>query len=773
MLFDIDTLEFNKVLGNLVSYASTNLAKRQILEIVPSNIMSDINLKLDEVNEALNSIVKYDRLPLGGVFDIKNAIIRSSIGGILNVEEILNVSGMINAIGNVLKYRTYLSTQKISIVELDNYFLRLTNNQKLKNEINMSIDDRGFVVDNASPSLYTVRKNLLTMQNRLRSKMNELLHSKASMLTESLIVSRSNRLCLPVKAEYKNTFGGIVHDESSSGTTVYIEPGPCVDTNNQIESLINQEKKEVELVLRGLSLMIGANSDELLLNLEILTDLDIIYAKALFARANEMIRPLINEERCVNLIKARHPLIDKEKVVPTDIYFGEEFNTIIVTGPNTGGKTVVLKTVGLLTIMMQCGMFIPAKEGSKLAVFDNVFVDIGDEQSIEQSLSTFSSHMTKICKILDKVNFNSLVLLDELGSGTDPKEGASLAISIIEYLKARGASTIVTTHYSDLKGYAYSKDDICNASVEFNVDTLEPTYKLLMGIPGKSNALSIAKRLGLNDAIINKAKELMDNESTDSQTLIEQLDVENTKISSIKLEYEHKINEYNLRVKELETEKNKLVSERNNIINAAKKEADEVIEKAKIESLVLIEEIEKLKKSSDYKEHELADIKYTVRNLSKKDIETKLFDEKLVVGDFVSIPSYGKDGIITNIRKDRYEVQVGQFTMTFKKNELTKTKAPVKKKAVKPTGTRSVSSAPKLELDLRGYRYEEVASEIDSFIDSAFLSNMDMISIIHGFGTGAVRDAVQSYLKKSPYVKSYRYGKEGEGLNGVTVVYLK
>ncbi len=773
MRFDSDTLEFNKVLNKLVSYASTNLAKSEIEELKPENNFSNIGEKLDEVEEALNSIIKYDSLPLGGIYNIKNSVIRSSLGGILNASELLDISSTIAGISNILKYRSYLNSQKISVINLNKYFDGLIYNQKLKNEINTAIDTKGMVVDNASPGLFLVRKNLNSAQNRLRSKMNELLISRASQLTENLIVSRGNRLCLPVKAEFKNTFGGIIHDESSSGTTVYIEPSSCIELSNQIESLINQEKKEVELVLKGLSLLVSSDSENLLSNLTILTNLDIIYAKALYAKAYDMTKPEINENGYVNLIKARHPLIDKETVVPTDIYFGKEFNIIIITGPNTGGKTVVLKTVGLLTLMMQSGMFIPAAIGSKLAVFDNVFVDIGDEQSIEQSLSTFSSHMTKICNIVNQINYNSLVLLDELGSGTDPKEGASLAISIIEYMKERGTRVITTTHYSDLKAYAYSKNDICNASVEFNSETLQPTYKLLMGVPGKSNAILIAQRLGLNEKILANARELMDNRVTDSQELMEKLDVENAKISSIKNEYEHMISEYNSRISELEKEKNNLTQNREKFIESAKKEADEIIEKAKLDSLELIEKIEKMKANQNFKEHELADIKYTVRNLTKKEIESKLFDENLQIGDFVHIGSYNKDGIIINIKKDKYDVQVGQFTMTFKKSDLTKTKAPAKRKETKSRMQNKVTSNAKLELDLRGFRYEEVASEIDSFIDQAYLANMSMISIIHGFGTGAVRDAVQSYLKRSPYVKSYRYGGEGEGLNGVTVVYLK
>lgn len=774
MIYDVGALELEKILKMVTKYPATNLARKYIMEISPTNSLTDIKKMYAEVRVARQAIIKYDYLPLGGLFEVKEALLRSKIGGILSCEELLNIVGLINCVSNVLKYRQYLIGQKIDLSFLEEYFEQLEPNQKLKTSITMAISDTGQVVDNASTGLFTVRKGLQSAHNRLRSKMNELLSSKASMLNESLIVSRNGRLCLPIRVEYKNVFKGIIHDESSSGTTVYIEPQSCLELNTTIDTLTNKEKKEVEEVLRGLSLFVASDAESLLKNLEILTKMDIIYAKAKFAIECDLNEVSINDEGIIDLKNARHPLIDKEKVVPINLQIGEKFQTIVITGPNTGGKTVALKTVGLLTLMMQSGFYVPASSDSKLAVFDNVFVDIGDEQSIEQSLSTFSSHMTKIIKIIDNLTINSLVLVDELGSGTDPKEGSSLAISIIDYLKERGARTICTTHYSDLKAYAFDNPDVCNASVEFNIETLEPTYRLLMGIPGRSNAIEIAKRLGLNSKIIDSTREKILTKNTDVSNLMEKLDEETLKMRNIQESFALNINEYNHKLAELEFEKAKLKEENDKIINKAKKEANKIIENAKVEVELLLKEIDELRKNSNFKEHELADIKYIARNLQPTATDEPLFEEELKVGDHVYIKSYDRTGIIKKISKDKYEVTMGQFTMPFSKKELSLTKPPVEKKIKKPRVTGSTPSVDyKLQLDLRGYRYEEVTPAIDQFIDKAYLANASIIYIVHGFGTGAVRNAVYSYLEKCPYAKSYRFGKEGEGLNGCTVVYLK
>lgn len=773
MSFDLNVLEFNKILDRCSSYTKTQMAKEALLALEPISNIELINYRLLEVKEALNAIIKYDDIPLGGVYSIRNAIKRANIGGVLTIEELLNVSSLIVAIGNIIKYKGYLSSNKINIEYLSKYFDSLTIQSKLKSSIDQAIDQNGNINDNASSDLFLIRRTISTLQNRLRSKLNDIIQSKGAMLSDNVIVTRANRLCLPFKVEYKNSVKGVVLDESSSGTTVYIEPLECSMISTQIESNMEAERKEINNILKGLSLLVNSEATDLLINLDNVCMLDQIYAKALYAKEYDMIMPKLNDKGYVKIVKGRHPLIDRSIVVPTDIHIGDKFNTIIITGPNTGGKTVVLKTVGLLTCMVQSGLFIPASEGSEMAVFDDVFVDIGDEQSIEQSLSTFSSHMTKICNIVNKVGFNSLVLLDELGSGTDPKEGSSLAIAIIEFLKERGARVITTTHYGDLKAYAYMNKDICNASVEFNAMTLKPTYRLLMGVPGKSNALFIASKLGLDERIIKKAQDLNDNKSTDSEALIEQLDIENTKISGIKDDYMHMISEYNQKLQEVEAEKIKIEQERTKILSKARKEANEILSEAKEDSLKLLSEIDKIRKNIDIKEHEIADIKFAARNLTAKHVDEKVFDEDIKVGDYVTVISYARDGRVLAIRKGKYDVQVGQFSMTFDKNDLKLSKPPVSKNVVKKPSHTLPSKDAKMQLDLRGFRYEEVREAVEKFLDRAYLANLESVQIVHGFGTGAVREAVWSYLKKCPHIKSYRYGKEGEGLNGVTVVYLR
>ena len=631
----------------------------------------------------------------------------------------------------------------------------------------------GKVLDNASKELFTIRRSLNSLENRLRSKLQELLQTRASQLTESLIVLRDGRMCLPVKIEYKNTFKGVIHDVSSSNTTLYIEPEATLETANQIDNFHEKEKKEIQIILKNLSLLVASEADELLENLEALTNLDIIYAKALYGKERDYYPANVLDSQAFSIKKAKHPLIDSNICVPIDIDLGNKYQVIIITGPNTGGKTVALKTTGLLHMMAYLGLMVPASKDSTFAYFDSIVADIGDEQSIEQSLSTFSSHMKKIVSIINDVSFKSLVLLDELGSGTDPKEGSSIAIAVIEYLKDSGAKVIATTHYSELKSYAYNYDSIINASVEFNNETLMPTYKLLIGVPGRSNAIEIASRLGLNQKIIAESKKQLDNTKTESSLLIGNLEEEMNSLRHKEEELAHKIEMYEGMVNQLKQEKLDLVKRTDKIINDAKKEAKTIIAEAKEEATTLITEIKNMS-SESFKEHELASIKHKVSNLNVKESDTEVFDEELHEGDFVYVKPYDKYGTISKIKKNRYTVNIGQFAMDFDKKELQLSAKPVekKKKETKLSGYNPKSNC-QLSLDLRGKRAEEVSYLMDQYLDQALLGNLTQVTIIHGFGTGAVRKAVQDYLKNCSFVKSYRYGQEGEGLNGVTIVYLK
>lgn len=773
MHYDLNALEFEKILLKLKTFAKTNYAKEIIDNLTPSNDYEYVIKINEETKEAFNACVRLSDVPLGGLYEVNGSIRRAKIGGVLEPNELLNVVGLIDCGNNVIKYFKSLESIKESTPRLLEYVNQLTNYPSLKATITLAISNDGKINDNASRELFTIRRSISSLQNRLRSKLNELLNSKAGMLTEQLIVMRNNRMCLPVKIEYKNSFKGIVHDISSSNTTCYIEPEGCVETANQIDSYIASEKKEIQIILKNLSLLVSSEADGLLNNLEALTSLDVIYAKALMAKAYDYHSVKITNDYSFNLKKAKHPLINPESVVPIDVELGKKASTIIITGPNTGGKTVALKTIGLLHVMMMCGMMIPANSDSCLSVFSEILVDIGDEQSIEQSLSTFSAHLTKMVSILNKTSFESLVLLDELGSGTDPKEGSSLAISMIDYIKQRGAKLLVTTHYSDLKTYAYETDNVLNASVEFNSNTLMPTYRLLIGVPGRSNAIEIASRLGLPESIILESKKRMEGQTSAGGALISNLEEEMTKIREKEEELQHKIELYEGKAKELSFEKLKLSKETDKIILNAKKEAEKIVQESKEEANELISKLS-LMASSEYKEHELADLKHRVRNMKVDEKDNVLFDEEISVGDYVFIKSFEKNGTVVKIKKDKYSVQMGQFTMDFNKSDLIKAVKP-KEKVVKQTRMSGYNPASHvgLSLDLRGKRYEEVEFLMEQYLDQAILGNLEQVTIIHGFGTGTIRNAVQAYLKKCPYVKSYRYGQEGEGLNGVTVVKLK
>lgn len=775
MIYDLDSLEFDKVLTKIVPYAQTNYAKEEILKLRPSNVYENVLRLLEETETARKMLVSYGNIPLGGVYDLKESLNKAKIGGMLLANELLNISNFIYATKNVLNYYRQILNLKLDTLALDEYFNHIKVLDKLKKEIDYCISEKATILDQASLQLATIRRNINQAEIKRKQKLQEIVTKKASFLTENLIVSRKDRLCVCVKAEYKNSFKGIILDESASHTTVYIEPEEVVGLTNQLFSLENMEKEEIENILRILSASVCANITELLVNLENITTLDIIFSKATYANFTNAIKPSLNQDLIIDLKQARHPLIDQDKIVPIDIKIGENYNTIIITGPNTGGKTVALKTTGLLTLMAQTGILTPATNAN-LNVFDNVFVDIGDEQSIEQSLSTFSSHMKNVIQITEEVTANSLVLLDELGSGTDPKEGACLAIAIIEYLKGIGAITIATTHYADLKAYAFGKTDIINASVEFNLDTLEPTYKLLLGVPGSSNAIKIAKRLGLSNYICDTAYKYVVEDQSDLNVFLENLEKENNRVS--------RLQEENAKLKEkLEEELQKIREERqmlndmqDEILRKASINASKLLSDAKTKSEELLHEIEQLKKK-EYKEHEIASVKYKARNLNLDGVSSEdIMKYDFKVGDTVYVKKYAKEGTILTIdtAKDRYEVKMGPLKFSFKKNDLefrkVKTiKIDKPKKKYEP----SLKKHAKMELDLRGFRYEEVHDALDKFIDNAFLAGLRQVSIIHGFGTGAVRQAVYAYLKKCPYVKSTRFGGEGEGLNGCTIVELK
>ncbi len=770
-MYDNNLLELNKIKAILANYCKSDYAKEKALNLEIPNTYNEILTLNNESKEAFQAIIKFGDINILNI-DISESLKKAQIGAILSEGELLDIAGLIDNINNVIRYFKTLDDIKVNTTNLKAYLDNLSPLNNLRNSITMSISPDGRVVDNASKELFMARRNINSYQNKLRSKLNELLVTQSSKLSDQLIVIRNDRMCLPVKIEYKNSFAGIVHDISSSNTTAYIEPDSCVQISNQIESYQAEERRQIAIILKNLTLLVAAEDEALLNSFEAITSLDLIFAKAAMGKELNYEEAKILDCQKFNIKRAKHPLIDKDKVVPIDIELGYKFDSIIITGPNTGGKTVALKTVGLLHLMAYLGLFVPCDNASEFGYFENILVDIGDEQSIEQSLSTFSAHMTKIVRTLEKINDKSLVLFDELGSGTDPKEGSSLAVAIITYLLNNNTKVIATTHYSELKTFAYNNSRVCNASVEFNVDTLMPTYRLLLGIPGKSNAIEIAKKLGLKEEIIAKAKEELDNNTTKSSEFMSNLETELNKIRQKEDELAHKEALINKELEATKMERIKLQNKADDIISKAKDEANNIISKTKEDSKKLIDEIKNMS-SIEFKEHEMASLKHKVKSLEEIDTEN-LENYEFQVGDYVFIKSYEKYGTISAKKKGKFVVNVGQFAMEFTSSEL-KLSAKPKPKPVKETKLSGYNPASHcaLSLDLRGKRYEEVKPLMDQYLDQALLANLESVTIIHGFGTGAIRNAVQEYLKKCSFVKSYRYGKEGEGLNGVTVVFLR
>lgn len=775
------TLEFDKIIIRLMTYASCSLGKEAIAEIEISSDIEIIRVLLDEANEALRLIYRFGELPLGGITDIRAFVKRAKIGGVLAITDLVQITDFIYGVYQMKVYIERVEAEKISCEHISNNINQLVNLNSLRKAIDSCIDIHGNIVDDATVKLKEIRTQIKVMESRIKEKMNHILNTKRDYLTDSIITIRNDRYVVPVKVEYKNVFEGIIHDTSQSGNTVYIEPKAVVDMNNKVNTLIHDEKEEIEKILRHLTEQVVMDSNELLENSQIVKKLDLIYAKAKFAQSIDAIKPLVNNKGIIKILKGRHPLINKDEVIANDIYLGEDFTTIVITGPNTGGKTVTLKTVGLFTLMMQAGLLIPANDQSVLAVFDNIFADIGDEQSIEQSLSTFSSHMKNIINIVDNITLNSLILFDELGAGTDPKEGAALATSILDYFHERGSRIIATTHYSELKTYAYNSQKVINASVEFNIETLQPTYKLLIGIPGRSNALDISSRLGLNDKIIYNARDRIETEKTDVANLIIQL--ENQGLYLDKLINENEDLKAKLTKEKVDYEKlnEDLSIKKETFLNQAKLEAVNIVNKAKREVESVIDEIKDLRRTklADYKEHEIIDIKSklnTSKYYQEEFVESNNY-HNLKPGDLVKVLTLNRTGeLIEKINETEWLVQIGILTSRVNEKSLlyVENKNHSDKPAKSSQNKVNIKSTRILtELDLRGERYEEALIKLDKFIDSAMLSNYHQVSIIHGHGTGALRKGVQKYLKKCTYVKDYRFGGEGEGGVGVTVVTFK
>ncbi|AQU79013.1 endonuclease MutS2 [Planococcus faecalis] len=777
-------LEFYKIRDEVARYCTSSLGKAHVDNLLPSTDINEVNRLLEQMDEGAQVLRVKNNVPMGGIFDIRLHARRAQIGGSLSPMELMEVSSTVRA-SRILR-QFFETIQEEAVVQIP-HFLEKKESMPiltaLEHAINICIDDNGRVLDSASTELRTIRQQLRTQESRVRERLESLVRGKnaSKMLSDSIVTIRNDRFVIPVKQEYRSHYGGIVHDQSSSGQTLFIEPDAVVQANNEVRRLKMKEKEEIDRILLMLSAQVQEVAHELFLLVDVLGEIDLILAKAKYGSAHRGTKPTMNTEGYINLRKARHPLIPKDEVVPNDIEFGRDITAIVITGPNTGGKTVTLKTVGLSTLMAQSGLPVPALDGSELAVFDQIFADIGDEQSIEQSLSTFSSHMVNIVDILTKFDENSLVIFDELGAGTDPQEGAALAISLLDEVHGRGARVIATTHYPELKAYGYNRPGVANASVEFDVETLSPTYRLLIGVPGRSNAFEISKRLGLPDHIISHAKSFTGTDSKAVDSMIASLeksrrqaeqDAEQTQ--EVLLESEQLKKELAKQLAEYEQQKERLEEK-------AKEKARKIVDQARAEAEAVITDLRKmqLNQGSPVKEHELIHAKKRLeeampQNRILKKAAKDNAEKPLKPNDEVKVISFGQKGtLVEKVSKNEWIVQIGILKMKLPESDLSYTK-PEKQKETRTMATlKDRDSHIKMELDLRGERYEDALARVEKYLDDALLSNYHQVSIIHGKGTGALRQGVQQYLKKHSRVKSYRFGEAGEGGSGVTVAELK
>ena len=788
----LTTLEYNKIIDLLTEKADSEPGKKLCRNLVPSTDLSAIRTAQRETKDALARLFRIGSTSFGSNRDLGFSIRSLEIGSSLSMSELLKLASFLD---NVSRIKTYGKKEREDLPNdsLDAYFEGLTPMTQLANEINRCILSEEEMADDASPKLKSIRRSKLSTNEKIHSQLTSMVNGAyRTFLQDAVITMRDNRYCIPVKAEYKSQVSGMVHDQSSTGSTFFIEPAAVVNLNNQLKELDLQEQEEIEVILGDLSSQAAVHTSELAADQKIMTTLDFIFAKAKLAMEQNATEPIFNTEHYIQIRKGRHPLLDKKKAVPIDVRLGKDFDLLVITGPNTGGKTVSLKTVGLFTLMGQAGLHIPALDRSELSIFSEVYADIGDEQSIEQSLSTFSSHMTRVVHILQHADADSLCLFDELGAGTDPTEGAALAIAILNYLHDRGIRTMATTHYSELKIYALSTNFVENACCEFDVETLRPTYRLLIGIPGKSNAFAISSKLGLSDEIIHAAKEQISKEDESFEDVI--ADLEQSRMTIEKEQQE--IAEYKERIRtlqeQLQKKNEKIDQAKDKILRDANEKARAILQEAKDVADETIRDFNKAGVSADIKELEKKrqkvrdkinekNGKLALGNTQKKPADQKTVDpKKLKKGDSVKIISMNLKGIVNTLPDARGNlfVQCGIMRMQTNVNDL----VPVKEEtitapALQRTNTgklkMSKSFSVSSEINLLGCTVDEAIAKLDKYLDDAYLAHLPSVRVVHGKGTGALRNAVQSHLKRLKYVKEYRLGEYGEGDAGVTIVTFK
>lgn len=785
-------LELDKVLRRLADFASSAQAKQAALALEPCTDLSAARVLGGQTCDAHMLLARFGGPSFGGLIDVGNALMRAEAGSVLSMRELLDVAGVLRVIRGLSQWRA--GNKGVESV-LDLYFGALAPNKYLEDRITLAILSEDEMADHASPALADIRRKIRVNESKIREQLERFARSQnySKFLQEHIVTMRNDRFVIPVKNEYRNEIPGLVHDTSSSGATVFIEPMPVVEANNEIRMLKGHEREEIERILSELSAEAGQNAESILSGYECAVELDLIFAKAQFAYSMKASPPELNDKGELNLRAARHPLIDPKSVVPVDIRLGEDFDILVITGPNTGGKTVSIKTIGLLTLMAACGLMIPAGDRSKVPVFGKVLADIGDEQSIEQSLSTFSGHITNIIAILAAADENSLVLIDELGAGTDPVEGAALATAILETLQAKGAKAAATTHYAELKAFALQTPRVENGCCEFNVDTLRPTYRLLTGIPGRSNAFAISERLGMDKQVVDRARELVSAENSRFEAVVGSLEESRlqTEIERGRAaELSAKADRSMLEAQRLREES---VSIREREIEEAKKQAAKIIQLAKREAAALLHEIEKLRKEMPGA-RDPGELARRARAALKKSVEALedasetpggygadedyRLPRPLEAGDSVVIADIGTRAKVVSPadRDGNVEVQTGSAKTRVKltRLRLVETGGKQTAAAAKASGVESrLGMEVATRLDLRGMTVDDCLIELDRFIDHGLRTGLHEFVVVHGKGTGALRAAVRDYLKKSPYVKSHRPGVFGEGEDGVSVVELK
>lgn len=786
----LHSLELDKILDRLANLATCEESRERCLKIRPSTDYSEV---VRDMEKTLAAHSLTGRFGTPTVLDMKNcmgAVKRAEIGSQLTPVELLRINQVLKAVKNLKQWSKHFEGEENALTEMFNMLYPL---KQLEETITTAIISEEEIADNASRELLNIRRKIMAAGQKARSTLDNMIRSQTyqKYLQDNIVTMRDGRFVIPVKSEHRADVAGLVHDTSSSGATIFIEPMAVVDANNEIRVLKNKEKQEIDKILSEISAKVGENADFIRTSYETAVEIDVILSKSRLAWEMNCAVAKIRNDGKIRLVKARHPLIDKDKVVPTNIELGYDFDTLVITGPNTGGKTVAIKTLGLMTLMIMCGLMIPTSDGSEVSVFGNVLVDIGDEQSIEQSLSTFSGHMTNIVSILEKTDERSLVLVDELGAGTDPVEGAALAVAIIEKMREKGAKVAATTHYAEIKMYALETEGVENGCCEFDVSTLKPTYKLLIGVPGRSNAFAISSRLGLNDDIIERAKELVSTENTRFEDVVSKLEISRQQMEEARREAERQEREAEKIRREVEMHKEILEKEKEKEIEKARREAQSIVKEVTAKSQEMMNELDEIIKEKDNEDFSkiVAQGKGTFRADMKKleemaDPVTKkksvnyVPPRPFVKGDTVILAEFGKEGtLLSNPDKNgMVTVQAGNIKTKVSVKDIRLTEKKNKKqqnKGVSYRGTSGAHREVKMEVDLRGMDSIEAIMELDSFIDNAILNHQNMIYIIHGKGTGVLRNAVQSHLRKHKYIKSFRLGVYGEGESGVTVAELK